>query len=293
MIGVDFGSTFVKVALLKDNGEILCQKFHSNFEEIKEYFTSHHDERIIHAEDFKNWCAVGAGSYKFRNFIQTLHIPSPIFEDEMRANAKGVAYLLQDKNRLHIHGGVGKISDRYIIASMGTGVSFTLNYGNETKHIGSSPIGGGTLMALSKLLLGVTNFDELYQLASKGKPENVDLMIEDLVGEDYGPTLVTGTVASSMAKAAFSKERPSDADIASSLIATVSFAIGTHVSSICGSEGIDTCIFISGFLDKEGMIANNLRRSVNLFQPKVTLVVPDYHHYVGAIGAALFAREKK
>lgn len=292
MIGIDFGSSFVKVVVLKPDGEILCEKFPSNdISRVKDYFVNN-KSAIINC-DFSSWCFVGAGSMRNRDFYETLS-PKPFFEGEMNANSMGIQYILKDPRKIHIHGGTGKISDRYLIVSMGTGISLCLYDGNETKHIGGAVIGGGTLMALSKLILGITDFDQLKELAKSGNPQNLDLMIEDLYGEDYiseSNKLTKGIVASSLAKAGRDSGSFSEADIAASIIATVSYAIGTHVSIICNSLNVETCVFISGFLDTDGIIADNLKRSVNLFSPNVTLVIPDHHHYAGAIGAALYAQQ--
>lgn len=294
MIGIDCGSSFIKVVVLKPDGEILCDKIPSNdFKRIEEYFVS--DKKNIIQCDFKSWCIVGAGSMLHKDFYESL-TPKPFFEQEMNANLMGIKYLLKDSSKIHIHGGTGKISDKYLVVSMGTGISLCLYDGNEMKHIGGSVFGGGTLMALSKLILNITDFEELKKLAENGNPQNLDLMIEDLYGDEYvnenrnSNLFGKGTVASSLAKAGLSDDVYSKEDIAASLLATVSYAIGTHVSIICNSQNVETCVFVSGFLDTDGIIADNLKRSVNLFSPKVTLVIPDYYHYAGAIGAALYAQ---
>jgi type II pantothenate kinase len=208
----------------------------------------------------------------------------------MIANAMAVKYLLKRPDQNTVFGGTGKIGDKFIIASMGTGVSFTANSeGEATRHVGGSALGGGTLMALSRLMLGIKDFGELCALAATGDSRNLDLLICDMFGEDYGTTLTSDVVGSSMAKALWMEERPEDKQIAASLLATVSFAIGAHVAAICSAEKADTIVFVGGFLDIDGIICRGLVKAVNLFHPEVTIVVPKNHHFIGALGAALIS----
>jgi pantothenate kinase len=98
------------------------------------------------------------------------------------------------------------------IASMGTGVAFTLNGSDIVgRHIGESALGGGTLVALSRRILGIIDF---AALAATGTTSNVDLLISEFVGEDYGDTLKLDVVASLTAKAALFEKRPADKDVA-------------------------------------------------------------------------------
>jgi type II pantothenate kinase len=208
----------------------------------------------------------------------------------MIANSLGVKYLLKKPDHISVFGGTGAIGKRYIIASMGSGVAFTVNTeDSEPRHVGGSAFGGGTLMALSWLLLGIKDFRELCILAETGNSANLDLLISDMFGEDYGTTLTADVVGSSMAKALWMQERPPDRDIAASLLATVAFAIGAHVAAICTAEKADTIVFVGGFLDIDGTICKSLVKAVNLFHPEVTVVVPRHHHFIGALGAALTA----
>ncbi|OHT06104.1 hypothetical protein TRFO_26032 [Tritrichomonas foetus] len=176
---------------------------------------------------------------------------------------------------------------------MGTGVSFTvIKPGEKMRHVGGSAIGGGTLLALSRLILNITDFELLCKLASEGDQSKLDLLISDVFGADYGTTLKADVIASSMAKAAWMEERPADKDIAASILATVSFSIGAHVATIAASQNVKTVVFVGGFLDMNGIIAHNLMRSVNLFHPEITLVIPENYHFFGAIGAALSVKDK-
>ena len=43
-------------------------------------------------------------------------------------------------------------------------------------------MGGGTFWGLGRLLTGVSNFDELLDLAEQGSREGVDTLVKDIYG---------------------------------------------------------------------------------------------------------------
>jgi activator of 2-hydroxyglutaryl-CoA dehydratase len=63
------------------------------------------------------------------------------------------------------------------------------------------------------------------------------------------------------------------------------------MAALCTAENVDTVVFVGGFLDSGGILSSNLRRAINMWHPEITVVVPDFYHYAGAIGAALSLAE--
>ena len=236
---------------------------------------------------------IGAGGCKFSSFLKTI----PCIDangDEMASNAYAIEYLLKEPSKIRVFGGNGIIDKAYIIASMGTGTAFTIaRPGQPLRHVGGSGLGGGTLLGLANLTIGVNDFDQLCKLAKEGDSNKLDLLISDIAGSDYGSTLKADVIASSLAKAAYMEERPADKDIAAGILASISFGLGAHIASVCESEKVSTVVFVGGFLDIDGIISNNLMRSINLFHPEITLVIPQNFHYIGALGAALEISHKK
>jgi type II pantothenate kinase len=57
------------------------------------------------------------------------------------------------------------------------------DYG-KFERVSGTMIGGGTLMGLSALMTGVTDFDEITSLASQGDHKQVDMLVKDIYGED-------------------------------------------------------------------------------------------------------------
>jgi type II pantothenate kinase len=71
-----------------------------------------------------------------------------------------------------------------IVVSMGTGTAIVhaKREGDkvETEYLGGTGVGGGTLVGLTRKMLGVDNIDHIEQLCEGGNLDNVDLRIKDI-----------------------------------------------------------------------------------------------------------------
>ena len=292
ILGLDLGGSFTKVVAILDNGEKKYTYFPTKIEEIKKFFVIDENNDLFVPEfgqKVTKWAVTGGGAYKFHDFFDNL-TPKPKFLDELGIQALGAQQLIADSVHLHTYGAEYKKEDRFLVVSMGTGCSFTLIApGQDRKHVGGSAIGGGTLMGLAKLLLNVTSFKELVELGSKGDYNAYHLLVSDIYGSSYGSTLKSNVTASSFAKAAVGEVSGSREDIAACLISMICYSLGQQVASVAVGNKTSTIVFVGGFLSEEGIIPDDLARAATLFEPSVTLVVPDNHRYAGAYGAALSA----
>ena len=74
-----------------------------------------------------------------------------------------------------------------IIVSMGTGTALVHAVeGREPEYLGGTGVGGGTLMGLSKKMLGLDTIQHIDEIAREGKIENVDLKVSDLSKKSAG-----------------------------------------------------------------------------------------------------------
>lgn len=81
----------------------------------------------------------------------------------------------------------------------------------EYERVSGTNIGGGTFWGLCRLLTGVTNFDEMLELSSRGDSANVDMLVGDIYGRDYGSVgLSADTIASSFGKVVSGDKQLSD-----------------------------------------------------------------------------------
>ena len=78
--------------------------------------------------------------------------------------------------------------DDAIVVSMGTGTALihaTKKNGSAVaEYLGGTGVGGGTLLGLSRQMLGVDTVDHLEQLAETGDLSKIDLRIGDISGDE-------------------------------------------------------------------------------------------------------------
>ncbi|MBQ8141516.1 MAG: type II pantothenate kinase [Clostridia bacterium] len=78
--------------------------------------------------------------------------------------------------------------DEAVVVSMGTGTAFVHAYrGNkktEIEYLGGTGVGGGTLLGLSKKMIGVDTVEHIEKLCEEGDLDNVDLRIKDISGDN-------------------------------------------------------------------------------------------------------------
>ena len=77
--------------------------------------------------------------------------------------------------------------DEAIVVSMGTGTALIhakkVNNKTQTTYLGGTGVGGGTLLGLSRKMIGVDTIEHLEQLCNEGNLDNVDLRIKDISGD--------------------------------------------------------------------------------------------------------------
>lgn len=115
-----------------------------------------------------------------------------------------------------------------LVVSLGTGTAMVKVTDNAIEHIGGTGVGGGTLVGLSRLLIGqALGFGQLETLAKEGDTKALDLSVGDIVGGDLG-WLKADYVAANFGKAARGNLTKSQAD----LVAATFHLIGHTVSSL-------------------------------------------------------------
>ena len=78
--------------------------------------------------------------------------------------------------------------DEAVVVSMGTGTAFIHAYkgesGTVTEYLGGTGVGGGTLVGLSRKMLGVHIVEHIVELCDGGELDKVDLRIKDISGDN-------------------------------------------------------------------------------------------------------------
>ncbi|NP_001392982.1 4'-phosphopantetheine phosphatase isoform 5 [Mus musculus] len=159
--------------------------------------------------------ATGGGAYKFKDLIEEKLRLKVDKEDVMTCLIKGCNFVL--KNIPHEAFMYQKDSDPefrfqtnhpnifpYLLVNIGSGVSIVkVETEDRFEWIGGSSIGGGTFWGLGALLTKTKKFDELLQLASRGRHANVDMLVQDIYGGAHQTLGLSGNlIASSFGKSA-------------------------------------------------------------------------------------------
>ena len=171
--------------------------------------------------------------------------------------------------------------DHMIVVSMGTGTSLVRVDGDEIRHIGGIGMGGGSLQGLARLLLGTSNVKEISNMADKGNPAHVNLLIEDICKDELG-NLTGDATASLFAKVL--QRTPYDNDIAAGLIHMVLETIGSAAVLSQLNGGFKDFVLVGGLTEL------SLCREVFPLMEKLYRVhfhIPKYAPYCTALGAAL------
>ena len=95
--------------------------------------------------------------------------------------------------------------DEAIVVSMGTGTALIYAKKQENgevkiDYLGGTGVGGGTLLGLSRLMLGVDTVEHIEQLAAQGNLGNIDLRIGDMSHKKLHPDMNLELTASNFGK---------------------------------------------------------------------------------------------
>ena len=172
-----------------------------------------------------------------------------------------------------------------LIVSIGTGTAIVAAYGRGERifHVGGTGVGGGTLIGLSKRMLGVDNFKVLEDLASRGNASNVDVTVGDIVGGPVGIVPAEAT-ASNFGRLA---DGASECDIAAGIFNMVSQVIGVLAAMAAKAYSLEEHVVLVGRLARSELVSAITRETAKLFG--VTVYVPENCEYCTAVGAAGFA----
>ena len=185
IVGIDVGGSTTKIVGFKNGALLKPQRVKADDPIASLYgafgkFTSENDVTLAEVERIM---ITGVGStFVSDNIygIETVHV------NEFDANGRGGLYL----------SGL----EEAIIVSMGTGTAFVHARHDGNSHLGGTGVGGGTLLGLSKLVLGMSDYAQIVALAEDGDIAHVDLRIEDITEKDIIPTLSRYATASNFGR---------------------------------------------------------------------------------------------
>lgn len=174
-----------------------------------------------------------------------------------------------------------------IIVSAGSGTACIHAHKGMFTHCSGTGVGGGTVLGLSKLLLGTTDPEEIAALAEKGDESFVDLILEDVVSGPIGQ-LPSNTTAVNFGKVSKEDIEYSREDIAAgivNLVGQTAARIATSVAMMFQA----TEIVVVGRAPSFVGLKNSLEQAASItgFTPHF----PKNGEYASALGAMLVAEK--
>lgn len=263
IIGIDIGSTTTKAVAIK-NKELVKKIKTKAFDAVTSATGALGKmilEESITLQEIEKIVITGVGSSKINNNI--FGIPTKKI-DEITAVGIGGMYLAKQ--------------DNIIITNIGTGTVIIEANREKIIHYGGSGVGGGTIVGLSKKMLGIENIDTVVNMASLGDLGKVDLLLEDITDKNVS-FLDRETTAANFGKML---ETSGKSDIALGILNMVYQVIGVLSVFAARSKNI-TKVVVTGN-GSGNPIGQNILASVTKMYG-VTFEYPEDAEYATAIGA--------
>ncbi len=265
IIGIDVGGSTTKICAIK-NGQLLTPDTvtaNDPLASVYGAFGKYTAENGIALSGIDCVAVTGVGSAFLENDIYglpTKHI------SEFTATGKGGLFLS------------GK--EEAIIVSMGTGTAIIHARDGQATHLGGTGVGGGTLIGLSKQMLGMTSAEEVAELALQGSLANIDLTIEAMTKKDISPTLTAKTTAANFGNLT---DTATKADIALGILNLVFETAGMMAVFSSRQKGVND-IVLTGNLSVLPQTEEKYRSLSAMFG--VNFIIPALSQYATVIGAA-------
>lgn len=172
--------------------------------------------------------------------------------------------------------------DRALVASLGTGSACVYaDKDNVSDYLGGTGVGGGTLMGLSKLLLGMETIKHIYDLAEKGNLSRIDLRINNITKKDELSELPGDLTVANFGNIS---DIASKSDIALGIINMVFETVGTTAVFAARTKNVRD-IVLTGNLTTIPQAENIFRNIGNMLG--ANFIIPKYSQFGTVIGAAL------
>jgi len=172
-------------------------------------------------------------------------------------------------------------SNSMLVVSAGSGTAMITARNSDYSHAGGTAVGGGTLLGLSRLLLGTTDPREIDKLAQSGNRNQADLAISDVISGPIGSLTPDATAVN------FGRLAREDIDIprkhlAASLVTMIGQTIALIAINIARAQQLKEIVVIGHLSDMESM-----RKAISAVGElyKTPIHLPEHSGHAIAFGA--------
>ena len=271
VIGIDVGGSTTKIVGFREDGgkhrliQPLFVRASDAITSIYGAFGRFISENDLSLTDIDRVLMTGVGSSYITKPIYSLRSDTV---PEFRAIGLGGLYL----------SGI----ERCIVVSMGTGTALVYaEKGKEPEYLGGTGVGGGTLMGLSKRLIGAEDIDYIQELSHGGDLSRIDLRIGDITKKDPGLTMPDHMTASNFGKIS---DAAKDEDIALGILNMVFETVGMLALFAARSRGVKD-IVLTGNLTYVDYAKKAFEGLSNMFG--VNFLIPENARFSTVIGTAI------
>lgn len=172
--------------------------------------------------------------------------------------------------------------DEAIVVSLGTGTAIIhARRGEKMEYLGGTGVGGGTLIGLSKKLLGMDNISHIQALAEEGNLDNIDWRIRNIAKKDILPGAPDKMTASNFGNIS---DIATNADVALGVINMVFETIAMVAKFAAKTYNLKDIVLTGNLttLVQASDIFNNMNAMFDL-----NFIIPENSQFGTVIGAAL------
>lgn len=173
--------------------------------------------------------------------------------------------------------------DDALVVSMGTGTALVhAKRGGKMEYLGGTGVGGGTLIGLSKLLVGAESIEHIVEYAEGGDLGNIDLRIKDMTAKNMKSELSADMTASNFGNVS---DVATKSDMALGILNLVFETVGMVSVFAARHSGVKD-IILTGNLTNIPRCEKKFEE-LNKMNYGVRFSIPKYAQYSTVIGCAL------
>ncbi len=168
-----------------------------------------------------------------------------------------------------------------VVVSMGTGTAIVCaERGGDIEYLGGTGVGGGTLVGLSKKMLGVTDIQSIVELASGGDIGRVDLRVSDITRKNI-PGMSSNLTAANFGNIS---DLASKEDLALGLVNMVFESVAMLAIFAARNKKLKSIVVTGNMttIPQAGTILSQLNQTF-----ETSFLLPEHAQYATVIGAAL------
>ena len=271
VVGIDVGGSTTKIVGFAPGGKLLSPIFVQATDPVTSIYGAFGRftlENGLSLDEIDRIMMTGAGSRA---------IQSPIYNRECKSVSE---FSSTGIGGLYLSG-----LDEAIVVSLGTGTAIIhakrAENGAVTEYLGGTGVGGGTILGLSRKMLGIASIEHLEQLSEGGDLGQVDLRIKDISKSGTFKGVNENLTASNFGNLS---DLASKKDIALGIFNMVSETVAMMSIFAARQFGIKD-IVMCGNLTSIKPVCDTFASLAPTFG--VNFIVPEMSQYGTVIGAAL------